>query len=1001
MFARIVGLLLVLIFGRVALGQPAQMRASPALPAFANDASLHGVFFLDPDLGWACGDRGTILVTIDGGAKWDVVSTGHEGTLRHIHFFDADHGIALGGRSASLPRQSQALILESIDGGRSWKRVDSSLPAIAAAGFLDRENAWAVGDCSPQYPSGLFRSSDGGSSWSQTAGATPGPWLCGAFPSPHEGILAGYESIAARTMAKGFAPLDLALPKPTAIRAAAQLPHGQSLLAGDRGAIFRIRRGKSPQLLHPIAAQRSLPVDYCAIAARGEKIWLAGSPGAAIYHSPDGGETWTSASTGQIAPIHSLYFLDDERGFAVGDLGLILATRDGGQTWRAQRRPGQHAAYLGVFTEAKQIPWEVIARLSGQEGHYGYMVCVASHAPSTGAVTAHESDLVHRAVARLGGIGGEVLPDYPLAEHGEYESLKTLEVKWKSTDASARERLEADLVRRIQMWRPEVIFTELPPSSDGDPASQLTSQAVLSAVAAAARASAESDAQLSPWQVKRVYAVQSGRRGFKTVESGQLATRLGRSLQEAAWPARRECEALTTLAPEIFGLQLLLDHTDNDATRSDLFSGIRIEAGGPRRRTLIEPTGMSVENTTRRAMRHHEVVKLLREASELLKPEEIDAQRVIKALDGLDAEFSASALYEMGKIAAARGNRAAAISAWRQLGRGLPGHPLAEEATAQVFALSNGAELLWKDKETTAPAFLATNSKENSPPSTLSQPDPLAGSRPEVKTVAATMTDATSQDILGLLSPTSDAKHATRFTAAALQRSSTDPTIAFDFYRAFAKEHPESAFANCAELERWLLNRRGRAPKTAHTLRTIEKRPYLDGKLDEPIWSTGALSLANRSGKSAGSQCWLARDREFLYFAVRCPAQARSKQSSPSARRDVDDDRDDRVELLLDIDRDWSTFFRLAVCEDGSTLDEIAGDKTWNPKWFAAVQREEGEWCVECAIPLSALGPYAPEAGDAWAIGIQRRAPGSSLESWTHPATSQGHAAGFGVLLSE
>lgn len=1002
MLVRILGLLFISLFARGAVAQPAQMRSSPPLPSYGHDASLHGVFFLDADLGWACGDRGTILVTIDGGAKWDMVSTGHEGTLKHIHFFDAEHGIAIGGRSNSLPQQSKILLLESLDGGRSWKRLESSLPAIHAAGFLDNMNAWAVGDCSQQYPSGFFRSSDGGATWTAAAGATPGPWLCGAFMSAQEGILAGYEGIAARMIAKGFAPLDLSLAKPVAIRAAAAIPHGQAILAGDRGALFRIRRGKAPQQLTPALAGPTPPLDFQAAAARGQKIWLAGAPGAVVLHSGDGGETWAHASTGQSTPIRGMYFLDEDRGFAVGDLGLVLATRDGGQTWRPQRRPGQQAAYLGVFSHSKQIPWELLARLSGQEGHYGYVVCVTSHATKVGASATHDSNAVHRAAARLGGIGGVVLPDYPLGERGEYARLALLEEKWKSGNTSARERLEADLVRQIQMWRPEVIFTELPPASDGDPEGQLTCQALLSAAATAARTSASSDPHLSPWQVKRLYAVQPGRRGFKTVESGQIATRLGRSLQEAAWPARRECEALSTLAPEIFGLQLLLDHTDNDATRSDLFSGIRIEAGGPRRRTLSEPNAASVENTARRAKQHHDVIKLLREASEILRPEEIRAQRIIAALEGLDGEFAASALYEMGAIATARGNRTEAIAAWRQLGRDLPDHPLAGKASEQVFAKSSGAELLWKDKETPSPAFSAEGANKR-PRETLSQPDSQPHAKREIQPASAIATGALGQDILELLTAHSSAGFETRFSAAALQRTSTDPTVAIDFYRNFANEHAESGFAKCAEMELWLLTRRGAAPKATHSWRVINERPFLDGKLNEPIWNDSALLLSSDRRQRTGSQCWITRDKDYLYFAARCPTSStlRAKETAAPARRDAHDDRDDRVELLIDVDRDWATFFRFAICEDGSTLDECGGDRSWNPKWFAAVVLEEGQWCAECAIPLSAIVPYAPEAGDAWAIGIQRRGAQRMLESWTHPATCGGHAPGFGVLLTE
>jgi photosystem II stability/assembly factor-like uncharacterized protein len=984
----------------LALAQPSPMRPGAPLPSFSGDASLHGVFFLNADLGWACGDRGTILVTVNGGGSWDVVPTGHEGTLRFIYFKNPKEGIALGGASVGLAGISQALILETIDGGRRWKRIATELPAIHAAGWMDDQTLWATGDRTEQIPSGCFRSNDGGVNWTAMPGATPAPWLCAAFATPHEGILGGYEGIVARSSGRGFLPIDLGLEKPVALRAGTVLEHGQVVLAGERGHVFRFRPATPAQRL-VVDGENSAPIDFNSAAAIGNKIWLAGAPGTAVFYSADAGETWTSASTGQAAPIRAIHFHDPDRGFAVGDLGLILATRDGGQTWRIQRRGGQHAAYLAVFADTRQAPWELIARLSGQEGHYGHLICVASHATSTEPTSVAAADMIHRAAARLGASGATVLPGYAVTAEFPIESISKVERRWADGGRSARERLEGDLVRQIQTWRPEVIFTDMPPSNDGDPASQLTSQALLSAVAAAARSGGQSDPLLSPWQVKRVYAVQAGRRGFKTVESGQLATRLGRSLQEAAWPARRECKAVSSLAPELFGLQLLLDHTDNDPARSDLFSGIRIETGGARRRMLSEPTGTGIEAIANRAKRHHEVIKLLQEAQDILKPNEIESRRILQALAGLDVDFSAQALFEFGQIAARRGARDQALAAWNDIKQDLPDHPLAGEARRQVFALSNSAEHLWKDKQTPTPSYAADAPEDPDHSATLSQPDVRANSPGETQTVSASGKDAASQEILALLRPLAEGSYQSQFIAAALQRNSSDPTLAYDFYRAFAKDHSDDLLAPCAESELWLLSRRNRPPKSTHSLRNFDERPFLDGKLEEPHWRGGAISLTTEGGKRSGATCWIARDKDYLYFAARCPSRSEEKPANSTRRRDEEDPRDDRIDLLLDIDRDWSTYFRLSVCRDGTTLDHCAGDATWNPKWFAAVHREQGAWTAECAIPLAELGPYPPEQGDAWGLGLQRTAPDRPLESWTFPASKRIIMTGLGLLLFE
>jgi len=46
---------------------------------------------------------------------------------------------------------------------------------------------------------------------------------------------------------------------------------------------------------------------------------------------------WTKQRTGTMAWLHSLFFLDQNRGWAVGSKGTLLATLDGGKTWKPKQ----------------------------------------------------------------------------------------------------------------------------------------------------------------------------------------------------------------------------------------------------------------------------------------------------------------------------------------------------------------------------------------------------------------------------------------------------------------------------------------------------------------------------------------------------------------------------------------------------------------------------------------------------------------------------------------
>src|ERR1700720_339466 len=48
---------------------------------------------------------------------------------------------------------------------------------------------------------------------------------------------------------------------------------------------------------------------------------------------------WTRQSSGTMAWLHSVFFLNKDKGWAVGSKGAFLATLDGGKTWQLKTKP--------------------------------------------------------------------------------------------------------------------------------------------------------------------------------------------------------------------------------------------------------------------------------------------------------------------------------------------------------------------------------------------------------------------------------------------------------------------------------------------------------------------------------------------------------------------------------------------------------------------------------------------------------------------------------------
>ena len=70
------------------------------------------------------------------------------------------------------------------------------------------------------------------------------------------------------------------------------------------------------------------------------------------------GGTWARQQAGTMAWLHSVFFLDQNRGFAVGSKGTLLRTLDGGNTWQ-QRTASTEDVVRDIFFVDEKNGWMV------------------------------------------------------------------------------------------------------------------------------------------------------------------------------------------------------------------------------------------------------------------------------------------------------------------------------------------------------------------------------------------------------------------------------------------------------------------------------------------------------------------------------------------------------------------------------------------------------------------------------------------------------------------
>lgn len=1023
----------------------------PCSEEFLRDAELCDVCFIDPDRGWAVGDRGAIWHTEDGGRHWQLQASTVTCRLESVWFLDDRVGWVVGGWTHPYTHKTSGLVLHTRDGGKRWESVPRlSLPALRRVRFFDPRHGWAAGGASELYPAGVLTTSDGGLSWSSIPAGMTAPWLSGDFFDTRTGIVAGGGAMLAQVSATGLEPSGPRRPELRAIHNVRCLPSetpaaetvGAGAAAsghlrvgwavGDGGlAILTVDGGRSWQLPAGRLPEASRQFDYRAVAVLGGDCWIAGAPGTCVFHTPDGGQTWGCFQTGQSLPIRALTFLDANRGWAVGALGTILATRDGGRSWTVQQQGGTRAALLGLFAEADRIPLELLADLGGDEGYLSVVDVIARPDPEAADATAAPLDRrTHEAVVAVGGSQAETAWQFPVRYPGLKLPADALTAGWERWGgARGRDALEAYAVRQIRIWRPEIVVTEPASPRGDDPLRQMVNQAVLAAVEKAGEPSQFAEqigaAALEPWKVKKVFSSLGGDvSGSVNLTTSQLAPRLGGSLVDHA---RRGWQLLRTRhepPPQTFGFRLLVHRLSSDVGRRDFFSGTNAPVGGDCRRASFAPPPSDLRSLSRLAQQRRNTQQLLQHLADSTPAEAAWLGQVESLTRGLERSAGSEVLFELAQSLLDAGRADLAASVYDLLIRQDPASPLCEAALVWLVQYHASGETEWALRPPRPPQAQTALARaaEGQPNHAPARPAVFLGSNgmPTVNDGQVATADYRAE----APPPSADRARRAAFYAQLIQNSRpalyTAPEVRFplavagrclsgrreadSYFHFLSSTRRDDAWTPCAAGELWLQQPAQQSPKAALECQRAGQRPRLDGRLDEEIWTQclpAPLASPDADDADWPAAVMLAYDSEFLFLAASCRRAPGADYPAAEPRRSRDPDLGDRdrVEVLIDVDRDYATYYRLTVDHRGWAADACAGVAGWNPDWYIATADDGTTWTIEAAIPWSQLGESPPAGQTAWAVGLQRIVPGAGFQSWTQPAAPRVRPEGFGLLL--
>ncbi len=225
-------------------------------------------------------------------ANWKKVNSNTFAWLHSVYFVNQNKGWIVG---------SQGTLLETNDGGATWKaREKFTSDTIRDIYFSDDQTGWilcerdvfSVGTFSPSY---LLQTSNGGETWEKV-----------------NLVDGGNERLSRIFFSKD----------------------GFGRAVGESGTFYAMQGDKNTW------KKTSLPVPFRMIDGnffnRNNGL-IVGGGGTALF-TEDGGNTWNSANftNKSKSKLNSVFFINEQVGWAVGAEGKIYTTVNSGKLWREQ-----------------------------------------------------------------------------------------------------------------------------------------------------------------------------------------------------------------------------------------------------------------------------------------------------------------------------------------------------------------------------------------------------------------------------------------------------------------------------------------------------------------------------------------------------------------------------------------------------------------------------------------------------------------------------------------
>lgn len=341
--------------------------------------ALQAVHFVDGSTGWAAGGAGTLLKTTNGGTNWVAQTSGITTSLQSVSFVDANTGWVVG---------QSGKILKTTNGGTNWVAQTSGESAfLYSVSSADASTVWTVGYNSsadlpvivstitpPATPTGLSYATSTATLGVGVAMANDVPMVTGivghysvspALPDgvvlePMTGIVSGTPMTVSSQTTYTVSAVNSSGAATTQLNfAVVAAPEGLSYTSSISVDVNSQNLTYKPAVTGTITHYSVNPPLPAGMVLDSNTGWISGTPttaAAQTIYTVTGSNAAGSISTdititvyplpstlllttqtsGTTNTLYSVYFVDANTGWVVGDVATILKTTNGGGNWVAQ-----------------------------------------------------------------------------------------------------------------------------------------------------------------------------------------------------------------------------------------------------------------------------------------------------------------------------------------------------------------------------------------------------------------------------------------------------------------------------------------------------------------------------------------------------------------------------------------------------------------------------------------------------------------------------------------